>query len=621
MTIVATDAVRTLLDLLAVGASGDQLAGVAADARAAGVTGAELARIERAAEKAQRVRQTVAAHRRREAELTALYDTASDLARLRDTDAVLRSIVHRARMLLGVDVSYLSMNDEVAGRTYMRVTDGSVSALFQQVTLAMGEGLGGLVAQTARPYATRDYFADERFRHTGPIDTSVRDEGLSAILGVPLLLGSKVIGVLYAADRAPREFAAEEVALLASLADHAAIAIDNAHLLDETRLALAELNAANETISAHNAAMRRAEDAHDKLMDLVLRGGDVPEVAAAVAQVLHGGIAVYDSAGAELANAGAGSVRPTVKAVAASRSSGRAVSTSDSWVCAVHAGQELLGSLLLTGRPTLEDADRRLFERAGVVTALLLMLRRSVAQAEDEVRGELLTDLLTAPDRNPGALLARGHRLGVDLTEPHSVLVATADNVPRRRLAMAASRYGALVGVHADQVVVLSRDADAGKLAARAAAELGSTVDTPVTVGAAGPVAGITELVGAYAEAARCARSLIALGRIGQGGSMGDLGFVGLLLGEAANLEDYVRATLGPVLEYDDRRGTELLHTLREYYAGGANLTRAKEALHVHVNTVVQRMERIGSLLGHDWQAPERALEIQLALRLHDLMA
>ncbi|WP_436492650.1 helix-turn-helix domain-containing protein [Actinokineospora sp. HUAS TT18] len=621
MTIVAVDAVRTLLDLLAVGASGDQLAKVAADARASGVTGPELARIERAAEQAQRVRQTVVAHRRREAELTALFDTASDLARLRDTDAVLRSIVHRARMLLGVDVSYLSMNDEVAGRTYMRVTDGSVSALFQQVTLAMGEGLGGLVAQTARPYATRDYFADERFRHTTPIDASVRDEGLSAILGVPLLLGSKVIGVLYAADRAPREFAAEEVALLASLADHAAIAIDNAHLLDETRLALAELNGANETISAHNAAMRRAEDAHDKLMDLVLRGGDVPEVAAGVAQVLHGGIAVYDAAGAELAKVGTGSARPTAKAVATSRSSGRAVSNQDTWVCAVHAGQELLGCLLLTGRPTLDDADRRLFERAGVVTALLLMLRRSVAQAEDEVRGELLTDLLTAPDRNPGALLARGHRLGVDLAEPYSVLVATADDVPRRRLAMAATRYGPLVGVHADQVVVLARDADAGKLAARVATELGSTVDTPVTVGAAGPVTGISELVAAYAEAARCARSLVALGRVGQGGSMGDLGFVGLLLGESADLDDYVRATLGPVLDYDDRRGTELLRTLREYYASGTNLTKAKDALHVHVNTVVQRMERIGSLLGHDWQAPERALEIQLALRLHDLMA
>ena len=38
--------------------------------------------------------------------------------------------------------------------------------------------------------------------------------------------------------------------------------------------------------------------------------------------------------------------------------------------------------------------------------------------------------------------------------------------------------------------------------------------------------------------------------------------------------------------------------------------------LHVHVNTVVQRLDRIGSLLGADWQSPDRALEIQLALRV-----
>lgn len=46
---------------------------------------------------------------------------------------------------------------------------------------------------------------------------------------------------------------------------------------------------------------------------------------------------------------------------------------------------------------------------------------------------------------------------------------------------------------------------------------------------------------------------------------------------------------------------------------------RAKEVLHVHVNTVVQRLERIGRLLGPDWQSPDRALELQLALRLHQV--
>ena len=107
------------------------------------------------------------------------------------------------------------------------------------------------------------------------------------ILGVPLSLGSKVIGVLFAADRQRREFTAEEVALLSSLADHAAIAIDNAQLLAETRRA-------NETISGHNEEMRRGEDAHDRLMELVLRGGDLDEVATEVAAVLGGGIVLFD---------------------------------------------------------------------------------------------------------------------------------------------------------------------------------------------------------------------------------------------------------------------------------------------------------------------------------------
>jgi DNA-binding PucR family transcriptional regulator len=39
----------------------------------------------------------------------------------------------------------------------------------------------------------------------------------------------------------------------------------------------------------------------------------------------------------------------------------------------------------------------------------------------------------------------------------------------------------------------------------------------------------------------------------------------------------------------------------------------------VHVNTVTQRLERVGRLLGTDWSTPARALEVQLALRLHGL--
>ncbi|CAM4124617.1 GAF domain-containing protein [Kibdelosporangium persicum] len=589
-------AYRELLELLADGAEGTELAKLAAS-RAAGLPPDEAAEWQAATEAALRVRRTLAEHQRRETELSALVDTANDLARLRDPDAVLQQIVHRVRMLLGVDVSYLSLNDTAGGQTFMRVTEGSVSALFQQLSLGIGEGLGGLVAQTGLPYATPDYLADTRFKHTRAIDTAVRDEGLVSIVGVPLTLGRRVIGVLYAADRALRTFAPEEVALLSSLADHAAISIDNAHLLAETRRA--------------NSSIRRAEEVHDQLTALVLRGADFHSVAAAVAQVLGGGIVLHDAAGVELACLGE-SVAPPAQAIARAQAGGRAVAQGDIWVCAVLAGPELLGSLVLTGRPTLTDEDRLLFERAGQVAALLLLLRRSVAQAEEQVRGELLTDLLTAPDRNPGALIARGRRFGVNLAAPHSVLIAHADGVSRGRLAAAATGHAALVGVHAEQVVLLTADGDPDKVAKA----LTTAVGCPVTIGAAGPATGPVELAAAYAEAGRCLRALRALGQDGTGASLSGLGFVGVLLGDRADVAGFAHRTLGPVLDYDARRGTELVRTLRTYFSCGASLTATKDVLHVHVNTVVQRLDRIASLLGPDWNAPDRALEIQLALRV-----
>ncbi len=452
-------ALRLVLDLLAQGAAVEEFDLLAAAARQAGASEAELAEIAEAAAVALRIRRTLGQHRVREAQLTALFDTASDLAALRDLDAVLRAIVHRAKLLLGTDVTYLSLNDDTAGDTYMRVTDGSVAEDFQRLRLGMGEGLGGLVAQTARPYATGDYQADPRFHHTTTIDSAVLNEGLRAILGVPLRLGARVIGVLYAADRAPREFTASEVALLSSLADHAAIAIDGARLLEETRAALVDLNAASETIRTHSEAMRRAEEAHDQLTDLVLQGGGADDVAAALADILDGGILIHDADGAELARARTEPLPQPIPAVAASRARGRAVPLAGTWVCAVLAGPELLGSIALTGRAGLADADRLLFERAGVVTALLMLLRRSVAETEDRVRGELLGDLLSRTG-DPGTLAARARRLGVNLNRRHSVFVAHSEVAPRHRLLAATARSAqarnGLAGLHHDHIVLVA---------------------------------------------------------------------------------------------------------------------------------------------------------------------
>jgi hypothetical protein len=597
-------------------------------ARAAGADGDELAELERVKLLALQVREAFAARRRRESELSALFDTASDLAALRGVDSVLTAIVRRARQLLGTDVSYLTLNDNARRDTYMRVTDGSVSARFQALRLPMGTGLGGLVAQTSAPYATSSYFSDARFRHTSEINDGVRDEGLVAILGVPLIRGSQVIGVLYAADRTERTFDRSEVALLGSLAAHAAIALDNARLLEETRAALDELSAASRELRAHTTSVERAAGAHDRFIDVVLRGGGVEDVAIAVTEALGGTITVLDEEGRPTPrpdDAGDGCVLPPdpAGALTLARSTGRTVRDGSWWTAAVTVDSELLGGLVLHRDAALSDADQRILERAALVTALLLLIRRTAGEAENRVRGELLEELLGSTVRDPEGLRERARRLGADLDQPLAVVVARVDEraVPRALAGAThlAARRGGLAALHDGCVVLCLPDLTPALAADTVRRELGVAGAEPVTVGGAGPVRGPAAVVAAYTEAVRCAATLVALGRTGDSASAEELGFFGLLVGEGRDVRRFVDATLAPVLEYDARRGTDLVSTLQAYFEAGASPARAAEALQVHVNTVTQRLERVSRLIGKEWSTPERALEIQLALRLHRL--
>ncbi|MCM2579770.1 helix-turn-helix domain-containing protein [Streptomyces meridianus] len=616
------------LGLLARGAPAEEYERPVLRARADGASAEELAMLDRDKMHALRVRAELEGRRRREAELSALFETAHDLAGLRDLDAVLHAIVQRARSLLGSEVAYLTLNDPAAGDTYMRVTDGSVSARFQQLRLGMGEGLGGLVAQTARPYVTENYFDDPRFQHTRDIDSGVRDEGLVAILGVPLMLGSGVIGVLFAADRRARVFERGQIALLGSFAAHAAVAIDTANLLGETRSALAELEAANKIIRDGSAMIERASDVHDRLAELVLRGGGVQDVAAAVGEVLQGTVRFFEAAAVP------------AEAVDRSREDGHAVLEGDDWVAAVSAGGELFGALVLEGHPSLDSVDQRTLERAAMVTSLLLLARRSAGEAEQRVRGELLDDLLDASDRDPRLLRERAARLHADLDAPNVVLSARVENpVPgsaeqetdeRQRLwsaasHLAATRHGLAAARDGGTVLLLplGSDGSAAETARQVAKQLGNAVSAPVTVGASAPVEAPGSrpgtVAGAYAESRRCLETLRLLGRAGQGAAAEDFGFLGLLLADSRDVGAFVHRTIGAVVDYDERRGTELVRTLDAYFGCGMSPVRTKDALHVHVNTVAQRLERIGRLLGPDWQTPSNTLEIQLALRLHGL--
>jgi len=305
----------------------------------------------------------------------------------------------------------------------------------------------------------------------------------------------------------------------------------------------------------------------------------------------------------------------------AARSAGRAVRREDWWAVSVTAGPESLGTLLLHSEHELNEWDRRTFERAALVTALLLLLRRSVAETESRIKGELLDEILDGPLNDIDNLRERARRVGADLGSRHTVVVARSPAGDRLRMVAAASFLaGQLRGLATERqgtVVLLVPLENPAEAAQKVCAELTRALSAPVTAGASATIERPEQVPAARQEARRCLEALEALGRDGESASAAELGFLGVLLGDRLDVMPFVRRTIGPVLDYDEEHGTDLVDTLEAYFSNDRNLARTGEALQIHVNTVTQRLERITKLLDDGWQQHDRSLEVHIAQRLH----
>ncbi|MFG2295495.1 helix-turn-helix domain-containing protein [Streptomyces sp. NPDC048603] len=563
----------------------------------------------------------------REAALSALVDTAHDLTLPYDLDALLRVIARRARLLLSLDMAYISFHDEESGDSYVRTADGHATALTVGFRVPRGSGLGGSVRTDSAPFWSPDYLADPRVTHHSLIDEVVRAEGLRAILAVPLRHRDSALGVLYAADRTVRHFTPDEISLMASLADLASVAIEKTRVLGRARADIADLERSTSQARSDLLCARRANETHTRMTDLLLAGGDLPGLLALAAETLGGTAAVIEPDGRVAAATGPlpeelPGTEETARAVLETHAARRPVEFSPgTWLAPVAAGGEYLGCVLVHPAEPLSDTGLRLLRLTAGTTGVLMLMQRNTAVAESQVRDEFFDDLLTVPGRPPAQLRDRARRLGLDLEAPYAVAVIRPEGGSLGRAVVWASSYalraGGLSNVRGGCLTLLLPSRNPGETARRVSDELTPLLGHPVTVGAAGPTAGPADIAPTHAEALRCLGALTSLGSSGSSAAASELGFLGLLLGDNHSVDRYIDDTIGPVLDYDGQRFTSLVHTLESYFESGGSPTHAAEALHVHPNTVSRRLERITALLGEDWQEPARALEVQLALRLH----
>jgi GAF domain-containing protein/CheY-like chemotaxis protein len=171
--------------------------------------------------------------------LETLARLAQGLTATLSGDQVLERVVGAAIELLGGSIARIWLLDEDGQRLTLGASAGPVAAPEGVRVLAVGEGLVGLVVTRRAAVSIPDLPADARVRNTARL----RAEGIVSAAGVPLMVGTRIIGALAVGTQARHEYTAEELALLQSLANQAAIAIDNARLFFDEQTRRAYLNA------------------------------------------------------------------------------------------------------------------------------------------------------------------------------------------------------------------------------------------------------------------------------------------------------------------------------------------------------------------------------------------
>jgi len=575
---------------------------------------------------------------RRRRELASLYATAKSLTALGELDEVLQSIVHHAHKLIGTDFTYLSLVSADGGKLSARASEGTISASFLTACIPADVGLGGKVLASRSPHWVSNYAASTVIDHDPNFDRLVTTETLVALLGVPLVIRGEAVGALFAADRSERSFHAGEIALLSAFADHAAVALDNARLYEASRNALRELRIAYGKVEEYVAVMERAQAIHEALTSVVLEGGAPDDVAQLLADQLGGSVTLLDRAGATVVRRDSAS-RPCqaseaglAEAVTNAQRSGRCTTSVGTdgvarSVASIQAGDSYLGALAWSraaDRGVSEDMDLRTLERATHILGLLILKERAVAEAGERLSGELLTELMVGSPGISPTQRARTRARNIDADRLDLVLVADAPALSATDLArhlhdIARERSG-LAGEHLGRATMILHSVDDDRTVEEVHQQLRRMVGGPVAV--VGERAVNHDWSRAFSLASRCGAVMRAIGHTDRGAMTGQYALYAMIFDteRVQELDRFIADSIGPLLAYDQRRGTELVDTLSAYYDHRANIAATARALYVHVNTLLKRLDRAGDVLGLDLRH-ENDLELQLGLRLHQLRA
>lgn len=167
--------------------------------------------------------------------LQAITDVAIAPLSLED---LLRELLNRISEILRADTAAILMMDYQHNCLVVKAAKGLEEA-DGEVSIPIGEGFAGRIALQHQPLII------QQDAYTQVYNPILSQQQVQSLLGAPLLLDNRLIGVIRVGTLLPRQFNQDDVQLLQLVAERAALAIDRARLNEAERQALAQAQEAN----------------------------------------------------------------------------------------------------------------------------------------------------------------------------------------------------------------------------------------------------------------------------------------------------------------------------------------------------------------------------------------
>lgn len=163
-------------------------------------------------------------------EMNYLHQISQRISEMKSLDVLLLEIMESCKELMNAEASSLLIYDEKENKLFFDVATGEKGNVIKKISISMGEGIAGWVAENREPLLIEDCYDDPRFNKEFDKKSNFRTKSM---ICVPMVRKEKLIGVIQVINKKnDLIFTERDLNIFSILASQCAISIENARLTE-----------------------------------------------------------------------------------------------------------------------------------------------------------------------------------------------------------------------------------------------------------------------------------------------------------------------------------------------------------------------------------------------------